>query len=116
MFDNFLWIQQFYRKHHVADNLFDKADGKKLLQANVNVYRDNDNNLGITQLRIQQMEFLAVKVLVQIEHVCLLDNRTVSCDRPRFRIGYRQERIKVLGYRTDDWTGGLNIPDLYMMT
>ena len=42
---------QFYRKYHVADNLFDnfygynlfKADGKKLLQANVNVYRDNDN-------------------------------------------------------------------------
>ena len=24
--------------------------------------------------------------------------------------GYRQERIKVLGYRTADWNGSLNIP------
>ena len=38
-------------KTRVADNIFDnfygynmsKVDGKKLLQANVNTYRDNDN-------------------------------------------------------------------------
>ena len=24
--------------------------------------------------------------------------------------GYRQERIKVLGYRTTDWNGGFNVP------
>ena len=24
--------------------------------------------------------------------------------------GYRQERIKILGYRTTDWDGSLNIP------
>ena len=63
------------------DTTYSKADGKKLLQANVNVYRDNDNNLGIFQLRIQQMES-AVVPLVQIEHVCLLDNRTVSVIHP----------------------------------
>ena len=49
--------------------------------------------------------------MVQIEHVCLLDNRTVFSDFIYdLEPGYRQERIKVLGYRTDDWTGGLNIP------
>ena len=110
---------QFYRKYHVADNLFDnfygynlfKADGKKLLQANVNVYRDNDNNLGISTKNTTDGIFALKVPLVQIEHVCLLDNRTVFSDFIYdLEPGYRQERIKVLGYRTDDWTGGLNIP------
>ena len=88
-----------------------KADGKKLLQANVNVYRDNDNNLGISTKNTTDGIF-AVKIpLVQIEHVCLIDNRTVFSDYIYdLEPGYRQERIKVLGYRTDGWTGGLNIP------
>tara|TARA_Y100001978_G_scaffold32145_1_gene27920 strand:- start:26069 stop:39172 length:13104 start_codon:yes stop_codon:yes gene_type:complete len=110
---------QFYKKHHVADNLFDsfygynlfKADGKKLLQANLNVFRDNDNNLGITTKNTTDGIY-AVKIpLIQVEHVCLLDNKTVFSDFIYdLEPGYRQERIKVLGYRTDDWTGGLNIP------
>ena len=41
----------------------------------------------------------------------LIDNKTVFGDivydtQP----GYRQERIKVLGYVTQDWDGSLNVP------
>ena len=28
--------------------------------------------------------------------------------------GYRQERIRALGYRSDDWTGGLDVPRFYL--
>jgi len=49
--------------------------------------------------------------LVQTEHAIVLDNTTVFndtiYDRPS---GYKQDRIKVLGYRTVDWTGNLSSP------
>jgi len=49
--------------------------------------------------------------LVQKEHVLLLDNTTLFNDviydqEP----GYRQERVKVIGYKTTDWNGGFDIP------
>ena len=41
----------------------------------------------------------------------IIDNKTVFNDIIyAIAPGYRQERIKVLGYRTEKWTGGLNIP------
>lgn len=49
--------------------------------------------------------------LVQTEHVLLIDNKTVFndiiYDTPA---GYRQERVKVLGYKTVLWDGGLTTP------
>ena len=49
--------------------------------------------------------------LVQVEHVAILDNtsdfKDVIYSPPS---GYRQERIKVMGYRTANWNGSLNIP------
>jgi len=49
--------------------------------------------------------------LVQTEHVVLIDNETVFNDTIYDPVaGFRQERIKVVGYRTDGWTGNLNIP------
>ena len=53
--------------------------------------------------------------MVQHEHVPILDNKTVFNDviynRPQ---GYRQERIKVKGYRSDGWNGPIIFQDLYM--
>lgn len=49
--------------------------------------------------------------LVQKEHVILIDNETIFNDiiyQPS--TGYRQERLKVIGYRSDNWDGSLNIP------
>ena len=49
--------------------------------------------------------------LVQVEHVAVLDNISDFKDviySPAS--GYRQDRIKVMGYRTANWDGTLNIP------
>ena len=49
--------------------------------------------------------------LVQIEHVVLINNNTVFNDLiydPAS--GYKQDRIKVSGYVSADWYGGLDIP------
>ena len=49
--------------------------------------------------------------MTQTEHVVLLDNETVFNDVIYDQTpGYRQERIKLLGYRTDEWSGSKNIP------
>jgi hypothetical protein len=49
--------------------------------------------------------------LVQHEHVIIIDNTTIFNDviySPAS--GYRQERLKVSGYLTSGWYGGLDIP------
>ena len=110
---------QFKRENSVVDNVFDtfydyglvKADGTKLKQEFCNIFRQDDNTFILT-LKNTADGIYAIKLpLVQKEHVILLDNETEFKDviydpEP----GYRQERIRVLGYRTADWTGGLNIP------
>ena len=99
----------------VFDNFFDysllKADGKKLVAEFGNTVRDKTNSFGL-KVRNTSEGIYHVKIpVVQKEHVVVLDNRTVFgdiiYDQPS---GYRQERIRALGYRSDDWNGGLNIP------
>jgi len=49
--------------------------------------------------------------LVQKEHVLVLDNKTVFNDIIYDQTqGYRQERIKVVGYKIANWNGDFNIP------
>jgi len=107
------------KEYNVADDLFNgyydyslfKADGKKLLPEFAKVFRSNENKIVLTTKNTADGIF-AIKVpLVQKEHVCIIDNTTVFKDvvydtGP----GYRQERVKVLGYRSDAWNGGFNIP------
>ena len=102
----------------VADNIFDtffgytllKVDGKKLTEDFVQLDRQEPNQF-ILRPKNTADGIYAIKIpLVQKEHVVLLDNKTVFSDiiydpEP----GYRQERIKVLGYRTTNWDGSLNI-------
>ena len=109
----------YYKKDHVADSIFDnfygyntfKADGKKLIPEYINVYRDNDNLIQVSTKNTTDGIYSVKIPLVQFEHVVLLDNTTVFKDYIYdLAPGYRQERIKALGYRTDGWTGGFNIP------
>ncbi len=87
-----------------------KADGRKLLPESVNVYRNNDNEFQLTTNGADGVYFVQLPLL-QKEHIVLIDNYTVFSDVIYdLEPGYRQERIKVLGYRTDDWNGTLNIP------
>ena len=49
--------------------------------------------------------------LIQKEHVLVLDNTTLFNDVIYDQeAGYKQERVKVLGYVTTDWNGGFDIP------
>jgi hypothetical protein len=109
---------KFQRDFAVVDNIFDdfygyrlyKADGLPLERKFSSLLRDQ-NNFGLNTKNTNEGIYNLVLPLVQKEHVVLLDNKTVFSDiiyQPS--TGYRQERIKVLGYRSDEWMGGLNIP------
>jgi hypothetical protein len=110
---------QFKSDNSIVDNIFDtfydyglvKADGTNLRREFCTISRTNDNLFTLT-LKETADGIYAIKLpLVQREHVIILDNETAFKDviydpEP----GYRQERLRVLGYRTAAWTGSLNIP------
>jgi hypothetical protein len=73
------------------------------------IYRDNTNRFTLTSE--DDGIYLLKLPLIQKEHLVLVDNTTVFNDTIYVpETGYRQERLKVVGYRTDDWNGSLNIP------
>ena len=110
---------EFYNESSVVDNVFDtfydysliKADGTKLRKEFTNIFRNVENKFVLT-LKNTADGIYAIKLpLVQTEHVIILDNETEFKDviydpEP----GYRQERIKVIGYRAAEWNGSLSIP------
>jgi hypothetical protein len=109
---------KFKSLYSVVDNIFDpyvghtllKVDGKKLTEDFVQLDRQDPNEFILRPKNTADGIFAIKLALIQREHVVLLDNKTVFSDtiydpEP----GYRQERIKVLGYRTTNWDGSLNI-------
>lgn len=110
---------EFERQYYVVDDIFDNfyeyglltGNGARLSQEFSNVFRDSSNRFNVTPVNIEEGIFLVKLPLVQKEHVILIDNQTVFNDTIYDTVpGYRQERIKVVGYRTDNWDGSLNIP------
>ena len=112
---NFL---RFKKDYHVVDDIKDEFYGYSILKAS-GEFLDSDfssllrdeNSFGIEITNTDDGLYHASLPLVQKEHVVLLDNKTVFNDtiyNPS--TGYRQERIRVNGYRSDNWNGGLNIP------
>jgi hypothetical protein len=111
-------IIEFKRDYVVVDNLFDNfydysilnSDARTVLPEFSHTLRE-DNNFGLTFKNTDEGIYHLKLPLVQKEHVVLLDNKTQFNDIIYERsTGYRQERIRVLGYRSDEWSGGLNIP------
>ena len=109
----------FARDNAVVDNIFDnfydytllKADGAKLKEEFANTIRSNQNEFGLRLKNTQDGIYFLKIPLVQKEHVVLIDNKTVFNDviyNPA--PGYRQARIKGIGYRTTNWNGGFDIP------
>ncbi len=99
---------------NIADNFYEykifRVDGEKLDYSFANSFRDN-NQYVLSPSGTTHGIYGATLHLVQKEHVLLLDNETLFNDiiydqEP----GYRQERIKVIGYISSDWNGGYNIP------
>ena len=113
---------KFISEYSVVANVYEtiygysllKADGKKLNPEFLAVGRENPNEFYIQTRNTADGIYAVTLPLVQKEHVVLLDNRTVFGDviydqEP----GYRQERIKVAGYRTDEWNGSISIPGFF---
>lgn len=111
----------FSRNYSVVDNIFNpfydysllNSDGTKLLANFSNIARTTDNNFTLaTDKNDSNYGIFNVKIhLVQKEHVLVLDNVSDFKDiiyQPT--TGYRQEKIKILGYRTSDWKGSLDVP------
>ena len=109
---------KFQTEYSMVDNIFDefydysllKSDGTKLVQEFSTLGR-TPNEFLIRPKNTADGIFAIKLPLVQKEHVLLIDNKTVFGDviydtRP----GYRQERVKVLGYTTQEWDGSLNVP------
>ena len=87
-----------------------RADGQKLNAEFTNTFRE-DNTFTLSPKNTNHGIYGAVLYLVQKEHVLLLENRTLFNDviydqEP----GFRQEKIKVLGYITSNWQGGFDSP------
>ena len=87
-----------------------KADGLKFDQNFLNYTREN--NLFSFSPRVNGIGIYGAGLfLVQKEHVLILDNTTQFNDTIyNLPAGYRQDRIKVSGYKTVDWYGGFDIP------
>ena len=110
---------EFSKEYTVVDDIYDnfydysllQSDGKRLLADFATTQRDNTNDFGIFVKNTNEGIYHLKIPVVQHEHAIIIDNNTVFGDviynRPQ---GYRQERIKVKGYRSDEWNGSYNIP------
>jgi hypothetical protein len=90
-------------------NIF-RVDGQKLDPEFISVYRTSGEFVLEPENTVHGI-FGATLYLVQKEHVAVLDNTTLFNDTiydPE--AGYRQQRVKILGYVTSNWTGGFEIP------
>ena len=110
---------KFNSEYAVVDDIYDtfygysllKADGKILQPQFVSLTRENPKEFVVRPKATEDGIFSVRLSLVQKEHIVVIDNKTVFGDIIYdLEPGYRQERIKVLGYRTTDWDGSLNIP------
>ena len=87
-----------------------KVDGQLLEAENTSTFREG-NQFTLVPENTPHGIYGGIFYLVQKEHVLLLDNTTLFNDviydqEP----GYRQERVKVIGYVTTNWNGGFSIP------
>ena len=111
-------LLEFKRDYHVVDNIKDEFYGYSLLKADgafldseFNSLLRDQNSFGLETVGTNEGLYHVSLPLIQKEHVVLIDNKTDFNDtiyNPS--TGYRQERIRVNGYRSDNWNGGLNIP------
>ena len=86
------------------------ADGRQI-SVEYNHAEREDNSFGFRLTGTEEGIYHISLPIVQKEHVVLIDNKTSFNDiiyQPS--TGYKQDRIKVVGYRTDEWDGSLNAP------
>ena len=87
-----------------------KVDGQPLDFKLINAMRDG-NKFILSPQNTNHGIYSATLYLVQKEHVLVIDNKTMFGDTIyNLAPGYRQDRIKVVGYISKNWTGGFDIP------
>ncbi len=108
-----------YRQDYaVVDSIYDpfyeysifKQDGIELEPSFTNSVREK-NSFSLRPKNTADGLYHATLNLVQKEHVLILDDATVFNDIIYDQTqGYRQDRIKIVGYKISDWTGDFSIP------
>ena len=87
-----------------------RVDGQKLEPEFITAYRST-NEFILEPENTNYGIFGVTLYLLQKEHIVVLKNKTmfndVIYDPPA---GYRQDRVKILGYATSNWTGSFEIP------
>jgi len=104
-------------QYNVVDNIISpldyeifKSDGSKYEPNDLNYYRDG-NKFTIKPKNEEQGIYGVGFHLVQKEHVLVIDNVTQFNDIIyNTSTGYRQERLKIYGYKTIDWNGSFDSP------
>jgi YHYH protein/FG-GAP repeat len=88
-----------------------KADGTPLKSNFTDMYRDNSGFTVTPSAGSTDGIFFIRADLVYKEHVLLLDNRSVFNDVIYDQVpGYRQGRVKLVGFKTSGWDGDLTSP------
>lgn len=102
----------------VVDNIFNsfyeysilRADGLPLSKNNLKISRENSECLVTTKDGNGGIYFIQLNA-VQKEHAMVFNNTTVFNDVVYNSVtGYRQQRMKLVGFRTTEWTGDYNSP------
>jgi hypothetical protein len=87
-----------------------KADGSVLSSKNISTYRE-ENDFTLKTLNTTDGIYFARLNLIQKEHTLVLNNYTFFNDVIYdIETGYRQRRIKLSGFITDNWNGDLFSP------
>ncbi len=87
-----------------------RVDGQLLTPNFTNAVREG-NDFSLNPTGTNHGIYGAVLYTIQKEHALILDNVTLFNDVIYdLEPGYRQERIKVLGYVSTNWNGSFNIP------
>ena len=97
-------------REHIGDYEIFSADGQKY-EPNLLNYSRYDDIFSLSPKNENIGVYGASFYLIQKEHVLIIDNSTQFNDviySPE--TGYRQERIKISGYKTLNWNGSLDAP------
>jgi hypothetical protein len=102
----------------IVDNIFNpfyeysvlKADGIILSKNNLSVYREEQDFVLTTTNTRDGIYFVRLN-LIQREHTLIFNNTTLFNDIIYdHNTGYRQRRIKLVGFITDNWNGDIFSP------
>jgi len=87
------------------------VSGRKIKKEYATILRTSDLEFEISLSNTTDGIYGLRLPIVYKEHAVVVDNKSVFNDMIyNTESGYRQERIKILGYRTAGWNGRVNIP------